>query len=183
MNIINKNPKKISLTFQFLGYTFLNPVSVLILIVGGFFVSPGTFIQLLDNFFPKFGIAWIIEAYIWMAVIFSVTIFLNYFLFPIKKYNEKIQKLPIKDFLKIYFKSQEVYWVWSVFMVIPAIAIASVISIMGDSSISIVLIFFVYPFHPIYFKIAYLIFGCSLMILSHRTYVKLARGEKVKNSY
>ncbi len=170
------NYKKVMLIGQFFIYALINPVSILSLIAGRFIEFPSYF----TNFFELLWQPAVL--YVWMVLIYAIVILLNYLIFKLKIYVTHKKRVSCNHFLTLYFRSQEIYWWWAFIMIFPAIVVGFFAYIMGGGT-AIVLVLFMYPFHMPIFKIAYLIFGCSLMILSHRTYVKLARGEKVKNSY
>lgn len=167
---------------EFFAGALINPVSILILIGSSFFFSPFYFTQVFDKLIGKGAILQFVGIYIWMIIIYAMVILLNYFILNPKKYVPHNKKIPFNDFLNLYFQSQQVYWVWGGIMVFPAVVTGLTVYMVGGGA-AIFLVLFMYPFHNPIFKIIYLIFGFSLMIWSHRNYKKLARGEKIKNTY
>ncbi len=187
--ILKKIINQTKLVRQFFWYAFLNPVSILMIIGTSFLKYP----SFLANFF--FDLSNQIRdfrpttLYVWIVIVYAFVVLLNYFMFSPKKYKAQGQKLSFKDYLTIYFKSQKVYWIWGAFMVFPIMIvelftyITEIYIVIEPDKLEEVKAFVrscLYPY-SLLFKASYLIFGCILMILSHRTYVKLAKGEKVNN--
>lgn len=179
---------------QFFWCALINPTSIMLILVLGFYYT-----DLIESFFKfVFSIkgSKIAQFFMWsggsiyiyiMIPVYTAVILLNYFLFTLKRYKKNFKHRSFKSFLKIYFQSQEVYMWWFVFAIFPClvIMIAKIVPMIfisanvGSFALSLIVSFFKIKA----VKIAYLIFGFSLMILSHRSFKKLARGEKIKNSY
>ena len=155
---------------KFFLYTLINPTSSVIALALSFYNPLGDL--MMDNFFSYFWIIGLV-IYIYMACIYAAIIFLNYFIFSLK------EKTSFDHFLNIYFYSQKIYWLWAWFITFPILsAFIALISALFVPGMGIFFSFIIAPFTSSIVKIILLIFGCSLMIWSHRTFVKLVRGEK-----
>ncbi len=206
------NYKKVMLIGQFFIYALINPTLILILIslwflntsflysIFGFSFKSETVIYYIRLMAENLSL---VSIYICIMIpVFLSVILLNYLIFNLKKYDKKHEKSSFRDFLKIYFQSQEIYWQWFLFVILPILVLfgifmlmitaifgANIFAVIYECFISSpVLEFFDFicrRFSIIFLtlNITYLIFGCSLIIRSHLLYVKLARGEKVNNSY
>lgn len=113
-----------------------------------------------------------------MVPVYAGVVFLNYVLFPLKRYNKNHADTSFNIFIKIYFQSQQNYWWWFLFAVAPFLMYTMFIRLLFIASPDA--IFLLFPildaFKIFSVKVAYLIFGAAMMILSHRTYIKLAKG-------